>query len=332
MSTETECLRIISNQNNHYKILGVSRASTVNEIKQQYKKLVHMFHPDKNKSSSAEEAFKIINNAYDVLSNDNKREKYNKEQDEMNYYKETQRNSNNVHKKKSKTKSSTSSKNYNNNSFQNDFFTFYYQFSNQQKQSNFYRKKYYSTRYSETNQNEEQKKTKNKQKENEGKYYHSYSDHNSSAYNYYSKKRSGESPWKTVVFFHFAFIIIVLIVVAINKIISTFSSKNNVSFIQNQKYPIKRLTTKNSIPFYVNSNFDKNYLKYKEVTERKIESNYLRYIERKCLKSLNYVNNLEMHKKIYKNNQKIIAQIDSKIKNVDLSISYQYDELKLKIK
>ena len=332
MSTETECLRIISNQNNHYKILGVSRASTVNEIKQQYKKLVHMFHPDKNKSSSAEEAFKIINNAYDVLSNDNQREQYNKEQDEMNYYKETQRNSNNVHKKKSKTKSSTSSKNYNNNSFQNDFFTFYYQFSNQQKQSNFYRKKYYSTRYSETNQNEEQKKTKNKQKENEGKYYHSYSDHNSSAYNYYSKKRSGESPWKTVVFFHFAFIIIVLIVVAINKIISTFSSKNNVSFIQNQKYPIKRLTTKNSIPFYVNSNFDKNYLKYKEVTERKIESNYLRYIERKCLKSLNYVNNLEMHKKIYKNNQKIIAQIDSKIKNVDLSISYQYDELKLKIK
>ena len=332
MSTETECLRIISNQNNHYKILGVSRASTVNEIKQQYKKLVHMFHPDKNKSSSAEEAFKIINNAYDVLSNDNKREQYNKEQDEMNYYKETQRNSNNVHKKKSKTKSSTSSKNYNNNSFQNDFFTFYYQFSNQQKQSNFYRKKYYSTRYSETNQNEEQKKTKNKQKENEGKYYHSYSDHNSSAYNYYSKKRSGESPWKTVVFFHFAFIIIVLIVVAINKIISTFSSKNNVSFIQNQKYPIKRLTKKNSIPFYVNSNFDKNYLKYKEVTERKIESNYLRYIERKCLKSLNYVNNLEMHKKIYKNNQKIIAQIDSKIKNVDLSISYQYDELKLKIK
>ena len=332
MSTETECLRIISNQNNHYKILGVSRASTVNEIKQQYKKLVHMFHPDKNKSSSAEEAFKIINNAYDVLSNDNKREQYNKEQDEMNYYKETQRNSNNVHKKKSKTKSSTSSKNYNNNSFQNDFFTFYYQFSNQQKQSNFYRKKYYSTRYSETNQNEEQKKTKNKQKENEGKYYHSYSDHNSSAYNYYSKKRSGESPWKTVVFFHFAFIIIVLIVVAINKIISTFSSKNNFSFIQNQKYPIKRLTTKNSIPFYVNSNFDKNYLKYKEVTERKIESNYLRYIERKCLKSLNYVNNLEMNKKVYKNNQKIIAQIDSKIKNVDLSICYQYDELKLKIK
>ena len=120
MSTETECLRIISNQNNHYKILGVSRASTVNEIKQQYKKLVHMFHPDKNKSSSAEEAFKIINNAYDVLSNDNKREQYNKEQDEMNYYKETQRNSNNVHKKKSKTKSSTSSKNYNNNSSQNE--------------------------------------------------------------------------------------------------------------------------------------------------------------------------------------------------------------------
>ena len=111
-----------------------------------------------------------------------------------------------------------------------------------------------------------------------------------------------------------------------------FSSKNNFSFIQNQKYPIKRLTTKNNIPFYVNSNFDKTYFKYKNVTERKIESSYLRYIERRCLKSLNYVNNLEMQKRLYKTKQKIIDQIDSKIKNVDLSTCYQYDELKLKIK
>ena len=69
MSTETECLRIISNQNNHYKILGVSRASTVNEIKQQYKKLVHMFHPDKNKSSSASVGSSEVKNTENKTGN-----------------------------------------------------------------------------------------------------------------------------------------------------------------------------------------------------------------------------------------------------------------------
>ena len=59
-----------------YKILGVSKNSTPDEIKKAYRKLAVEFHPDKNKSKEAEEKFKGINEAYEVLSNPQKRQNY----------------------------------------------------------------------------------------------------------------------------------------------------------------------------------------------------------------------------------------------------------------
>ncbi len=52
----------------YYKILGVSRNATNDEIKKAYRKLALKFHPDKNKSPDAEEKFKTIAEAYDVLT------------------------------------------------------------------------------------------------------------------------------------------------------------------------------------------------------------------------------------------------------------------------
>ncbi|MCD8025058.1 MAG: DnaJ domain-containing protein, partial [Candidatus Gastranaerophilales bacterium] len=62
---------------NLYEILDVSPNSTTDEIKAAYKKLVRIYHPDLNKSKSAETAFKLLNNAYGILSNKEKRNKYN---------------------------------------------------------------------------------------------------------------------------------------------------------------------------------------------------------------------------------------------------------------
>lgn len=62
--------------NDYYKILGVTKQATQDEIKRAYRKLAVEFHPDKNKSKEAEEKFKKINQAYEVLGNPQKRQQY----------------------------------------------------------------------------------------------------------------------------------------------------------------------------------------------------------------------------------------------------------------
>ncbi len=60
----------------YYRILGVSRNATDDELKKAYRKLALKYHPDKNKSPEAEEKFKEIGEAYDVLSDKRKRQIY----------------------------------------------------------------------------------------------------------------------------------------------------------------------------------------------------------------------------------------------------------------
>jgi DnaJ-class molecular chaperone len=61
-----------------YEVLGVSRQATPEEIKKAHRKLVRQFHPDANKNNpKAEEKFKEVQEAYDVLSDDAKRQSYN---------------------------------------------------------------------------------------------------------------------------------------------------------------------------------------------------------------------------------------------------------------
>ncbi len=61
----------------YYKILGVERNASASDIKRAYRKLALQFHPDKNPGDKgAEEKFKEINEAYEVLSNTSKRARY----------------------------------------------------------------------------------------------------------------------------------------------------------------------------------------------------------------------------------------------------------------
>ncbi|MCS7057738.1 MAG: DnaJ domain-containing protein [Meiothermus sp.] len=60
----------------YYKILGVSRDASEEEIKRAFKRLARKYHPDVNKEPGAEERFKEINEAYTVLSDPEKRRFY----------------------------------------------------------------------------------------------------------------------------------------------------------------------------------------------------------------------------------------------------------------
>merc|ERR1711872_1157733 len=60
----------------YYKVLGVAKGASDDEIKKAYRKLALKYHPDKNQSSGAEEKFKEIGEAYDVLSDPKKKQVY----------------------------------------------------------------------------------------------------------------------------------------------------------------------------------------------------------------------------------------------------------------
>lgn len=62
----------------YYKILNLSISATQNEIKQSYRKLAVFWHPDRNSNPIALEKMKEINEAYEILSDENKRKSYNK--------------------------------------------------------------------------------------------------------------------------------------------------------------------------------------------------------------------------------------------------------------
>ena len=60
----------------YYQVLGVDRSASQQDIQRAYRKLARRFHPDINKDPGAEERFKQINEANEVLSDDQKRARY----------------------------------------------------------------------------------------------------------------------------------------------------------------------------------------------------------------------------------------------------------------
>lgn len=66
-----------------YTTLGVAQNATQDEIKKAYRKLARQYHPDINKAKDAEEKFKEINAAYEILSDEKKRAQYDQFGDSM---------------------------------------------------------------------------------------------------------------------------------------------------------------------------------------------------------------------------------------------------------
>jgi molecular chaperone DnaJ len=66
----------VARQSDYYKVLGVDRKASQEDIKKAYRKLARQYHPDTNSDGGAEERFKQISEAYDVLGDPEKRKSY----------------------------------------------------------------------------------------------------------------------------------------------------------------------------------------------------------------------------------------------------------------
>lgn len=66
----------MANKRDYYEVLGLSKGASKDEIKKSYRRLAKEFHPDRNKAPDAESKFKEVQEAYDILSDDEKRSAY----------------------------------------------------------------------------------------------------------------------------------------------------------------------------------------------------------------------------------------------------------------
>lgn len=73
---DVPCLPIKPAGKDFYKVLGVSPESNEDEIKKAYRKMALKFHPDKNSDADAEDRFKEIAEAYEILTDPKKRSIY----------------------------------------------------------------------------------------------------------------------------------------------------------------------------------------------------------------------------------------------------------------
>ena len=66
----------MANKRDYYEVLGLQKGASDDEIKKAYRSLAKKYHPDINKEPGAEEKFKEINEAYDTLSDPDKKARY----------------------------------------------------------------------------------------------------------------------------------------------------------------------------------------------------------------------------------------------------------------
>ncbi|OBZ91286.1 DnaJ subfamily B member 14 [Choanephora cucurbitarum] len=252
----------------YYKVLSVERSATDAQIKKAYRKQALQFHPDKNSAPGADEAFKLVAKAFDVLSDSNKRAIHDEGGDIDN---NRGRTSNSYYQPQH-----TYQRRYTNEVTPEDLFNMFFGggmrngfgtgFRQQQQYHQQFRSRQQQSRFGRQQQQQQQQR----------QYQQAYQQHTNGLTQFLP--------------------IILLLLVAVFAMLFSFEGEPTYSFRPTPSNTNLRTTQSNHINYYVNPNvFDttikNNRYKFKR-TEKQIESDWLNELRHACQQEQRHKSNL----------------------------------------